>query len=479
MCCIKRSLKRLSKNNFFITTSSRMTSIVLVTSMLAVGQPGIVFPTQRQAPLNPLNEPGCALVVRSSKRGPNNAGSEGLQYIANFVPNLKSVQRRIPGQICITFDDVTNAVQEARRRVGRPPQEIHELSSDLPKPKHIAAAALIIEEATRILAQRYKLNYDAIVNGLPRIETSTTAVKQVCPTLLKPVKCELSRYRTLTGMCNNLENPSWGSARSAMLRYLPPAYGDGISVPRRAVDGSELPTARAISFIMHHDVSQHDQQLCNVLVAWGQMIDHDLTLASQTLDERRMDIECCKYPPQQRHPNCMPIAIPHDDPFYKFFNKKCMDFARTLPGMRPGCTLAFSECSLNMSKARSPNACLDPNRIHYLNYLELYALSLGFSTEFTTPLLHQTLSVSLRDKHQLFSGIHIILMLQALPSSMVSPHKHPRLSTKSLSTSPKSSPQQRKVRLESRKCRKVYGMDNKDLWCTQCKWKKACIRFVD
>lgn len=32
---------------------------------------------------------------------------------------------------------------------------------------------------------------------------------------------------------------------------------------------------------------------------------------------------------------------------------------------------------------------------------------------------------------------------------------------------------------ESRKCRKVYGMDNRDLWCTQCKWKKACSRFTD
>ena len=32
---------------------------------------------------------------------------------------------------------------------------------------------------------------------------------------------------------------------------------------------------------------------------------------------------------------------------------------------------------------------------------------------------------------------------------------------------------------ESRKCRKVYGMDNRDLWCTQCKWKKACTRFTD
>lgn len=37
----------------------------------------------------------------------------------------------------------------------------------------------------------------------------------------------------------------------------------------------------------------------------------------------------------------------------------------------------------------------------------------------------------------------------------------------------------RKARGESRKCRKVYGMDNRDLWCTQCKWKKACSRFLD
>lgn len=25
----------------------------------------------------------------------------------------------------------------------------------------------------------------------------------------------------------------------------------------------------------------------------------------------------------------------------------------------------------------------------------------------------------------------------------------------------------------------VYGMDRRDLWCTQCKWKKACTRFGD
>jgi hypothetical protein len=35
----------------------------------------------------------------------------------------------------------------------------------------------------------------------------------------------------------------------------------------------------------------------------------------------------------------------------------------------------------------------------------------------------------------------------------------------------------RRVRGENRKCRKVYGMERRDQWCTQCKWKKACTRF--
>ncbi|CAH2302994.1 SLC2A4 regulator isoform X6 [Pelobates cultripes] len=37
----------------------------------------------------------------------------------------------------------------------------------------------------------------------------------------------------------------------------------------------------------------------------------------------------------------------------------------------------------------------------------------------------------------------------------------------------------RKGRGEAKKCRKVYGMERKDLWCTACRWKKACQRFID
>ncbi|XP_071038867.1 zinc finger protein 395 isoform X2 [Parasteatoda tepidariorum] len=66
------------------------------------------------------------------------------------------------------------------------------------------------------------------------------------------------------------------------------------------------------------------------------------------------------------------------------------------------------------------------------------------------------------------------------PSTMGSPQKCMRLSLKSApSPSKASSPIHRRTRSESRKCRKVYGMENRDMWCTQCKWKKACTRFVD
>ena len=32
---------------------------------------------------------------------------------------------------------------------------------------------------------------------------------------------------------------------------------------------------------------------------------------------------------------------------------------------------------------------------------------------------------------------------------------------------------------DSKKCRKVFGIENKDKWCKACIWKKACQRFPD
>ncbi|XP_030626797.1 zinc finger protein 395b [Chanos chanos] len=37
----------------------------------------------------------------------------------------------------------------------------------------------------------------------------------------------------------------------------------------------------------------------------------------------------------------------------------------------------------------------------------------------------------------------------------------------------------RKGRGEAKKCRKVYGVERREQWCTACRWKKACQRFPD
>ncbi|XP_018496608.1 zinc finger protein 395 [Galendromus occidentalis] len=70
--------------------------------------------------------------------------------------------------------------------------------------------------------------------------------------------------------------------------------------------------------------------------------------------------------------------------------------------------------------------------------------------------------------------------LRKCPSSPINIPPHFRSQQKKLPTKIHMSPKHRsRGRSESRKCRKVYGMENRDQWCTQCKWKKACTRFLD
>ncbi|KAK6186991.1 hypothetical protein SNE40_006245 [Patella caerulea] len=65
------------------------------------------------------------------------------------------------------------------------------------------------------------------------------------------------------------------------------------------------------------------------------------------------------------------------------------------------------------------------------------------------------------------------------PQARLQQHQAQSPKSHLFSSSPKSNAMHRKPRSEVRKCRKIYGMENRDQWCTQCKWKKACSRFQD
>ncbi|CAL8259010.1 unnamed protein product [Gadus morhua 'NCC'] len=64
---------------------------------------------------------------------------------------------------------------------------------------------------------------------------------------------------------------------------------------------------------------------------------------------------------------------------------------------------------------------------------------------------------------------------QAVPGANTTVNKTHALTT----PAPKPALGTRRPRGEAKKCRKVYGMEKRDMWCTACRWKKACQRFTD
>lgn len=58
-------------------------------------------------------------------------------------------------------------------------------------------------------------------------------------------------------------------------------------------------------------------------------------------------IKCCER--GGSHKDCYPIEIPGNDPFYSLFNRKCMNFVRSAPGLRYGCKLGTPLCFFYLS----------------------------------------------------------------------------------------------------------------------------------
>ncbi|KAK6027547.1 hypothetical protein OSTOST_06421 [Ostertagia ostertagi] len=63
--------------------------------------------------------------------------------------------------------------------------------------------------------------------------------ESMCP--LRRISCRFSKYRSITGICNNVFRPHSGAAMSALQRIMPADYDDGISSLRTSVDGDRLP----------------------------------------------------------------------------------------------------------------------------------------------------------------------------------------------------------------------------------------------
>lgn len=105
----------------------------------------------------------------------------------------------------------------------------------------------------------------------------------------------------IDGTGNNLANPEWGSAGENLIRLATAEYADAIS----EVGGEDRPSAREISNTVSDsggtDVIS-DRMMSAMIYAWGQFIDHDITLTQSGTTE------------------VTSIAVPAGDPSFDPFN---------------------------------------------------------------------------------------------------------------------------------------------------------------
>lgn len=111
------------------------------------------------------------------------------------------------------------------------------------------------------------------------VEFRDTPLAHSCQT---PSACvnPRAKYRSLDGICNNPHplRTHWGSAGQHIERLLPPAYEDGIWLPRiHATDGSLLTSAREISRIVLEDEDKPHSRHNLLLMQFGQFLAHDVS----------------------------------------------------------------------------------------------------------------------------------------------------------------------------------------------------------
>jgi len=137
-------------------------------------------------------------------------------------------------------------------------------------------------------------------------------------TVVAPADCSSMRNRrTASGLCNNLENPTFGTANTPMRRLIQSQYDDGIGRLRGLLQIREVsivpgpfsppnPSPRVVSLGIVKDRREEDMQFYHMLMQWGQFMDHDLSIMTE------FEGSCpggCKV----EEDSCVPFPVPKDD----------------------------------------------------------------------------------------------------------------------------------------------------------------------
>ncbi|XP_041109761.1 thyroid peroxidase [Polyodon spathula] len=213
-----------------------------------------------------------------------------------------------------------------------------------PESQEISRAAEIWETTLQIVKERIHQKHKRSINATDLL--STDELKMIanmsgCLSHLQPLICPkhcfASKYRTITGVCNNRNNHRWGASNSALARWLPAQYEDGYSQPKswnpgHLYNGFELPPVREISnkiLRASDNTTSDDNAYTRTIVEWGQYIDHDISFTPQSTSKATFKGGLdCRHTCKNLNP-CFPIKIPPNDTFST--KKDCLPFYRSSP----------------------------------------------------------------------------------------------------------------------------------------------------
>uniref|UniRef100_A0A4X2KUQ9 Thyroid peroxidase n=1 Tax=Vombatus ursinus TaxID=29139 RepID=A0A4X2KUQ9_VOMUR len=175
--------------------------------------------------------------------------------------------------------------------------------------------------------------------------STITKVSGCLPYMLPPKcpnTCLAKKYRLITGACNNRDNPRWGAANTALARWLPPVYEDGVSQPRGwnpnfLYNEFPLPLVREVTRKIIHASNEavtEDDQYTDLLMVWGQYIAHDIAFTPQSTSRATFwgGIDCQKTCESQNP--CYPIQLSANETLSK--GMECLPFYRSSPACGTG-----------------------------------------------------------------------------------------------------------------------------------------------
>ncbi|XP_060128253.1 thyroid peroxidase [Zootoca vivipara] len=157
-----------------------------------------------------------------------------------------------------------------------------------------------------------------------------------------PDNCMTRKYRHITGACQNRAHPRWGASNTALARWLPPVYEDGLSQPKGwnygfLHNGFPLPSVREVTrniIEVSNEAVTEDERHSDMITVWGQYISHDLAFTPQSVNRpSSLEEADCQLTCENRSP-CFPIQVFANDTFSTSLN--CLPFYRSSPACATG-----------------------------------------------------------------------------------------------------------------------------------------------